>query len=95
MARKLGGPLLCVGDLLADLSHEDDDNDERRPSSTSPQSPQTLHQIFEKNYKDLNVALTNSGDSWIGLTQKICTALKAADKLVQTSHVELEQLSKK
>ncbi|GLJ53805.1 hypothetical protein SUGI_1148480 [Cryptomeria japonica] len=99
MARQLGGPLLCVGDLLSDLSLQDDDNNyndsQQCSSSTFPQSQQTLHEIFENNYKDLNVALMNSDHSWTSLTQKVCTALKIADKLVQTSHVELEQLLEK
>eukprot|EP00252_Welwitschia_mirabilis_P024264 TRINITY_DN7141_c0_g1_i1.p1 TRINITY_DN7141_c0_g1~~TRINITY_DN7141_c0_g1_i1.p1 ORF type:complete len:124 (-),score=21.32 TRINITY_DN7141_c0_g1_i1:296-667(-) len=97
MAGRMGGPLLCVADLLADLSSSDDEVDGHSVSDSShSQLPSTsLHAAFEKNFNDLTRALANSGHSWTGLTQKVCTTLKVADKLVQTAHSELEGLSEK
>nr|ABK21735.1 unknown [Picea sitchensis] len=101
MVGSLGGPLLCVRDLLADLSRDDDDDyadSHPGPTSTTsqPQEPsECLHAIFERNYNDLIKALTNSGHSWTGLTLKLCTGLKAADMLVQSIHVKFGELSKK
>jgi len=92
--------LLCVGDLLTDLSPDDDDEydvSHKRPTSTSqPQEPsECLHAIFEKNYNDLIVALTHPGHSWTGLTLKLCAGLKASDMLAQSTHVKFGELSEK
>ncbi|XP_068642614.1 uncharacterized protein [Aristolochia californica] len=103
--RGVGGPLLCVGDLLADVG---DANEEHQPSfpppppsavdHNEPVSPSQLQHLFEKNYYELKKALTGmepSDHSWTALTLKLCSALETADKLVQSANTNVEALAEK
>ncbi|XP_021895712.1 uncharacterized protein LOC110813031 [Carica papaya] len=102
--RGVGGPLLCIGDLLSDVGEESgaaSDHHETQPSS----SPSTeisdsnqsvdLTRLFQENYDTLNEALAGSDHSWTGLTLKLCTALETANKLVQSTNVNARLLSEK
>ncbi|OAE20317.1 hypothetical protein AXG93_2338s1060 [Marchantia polymorpha subsp. ruderalis] len=46
-----------------------------------------------ETYSELNVALSQSGHTWTGLTQQLCATLTTADKLTPTSQLHLGQLS--
>ncbi|XP_068667819.1 uncharacterized protein [Aristolochia californica] len=102
--RGVGGPLLCVGYLLADVG---DANEEHQPSFPPPPSVvdhnelvslYQLQHLFEKNYYELKKALTGmepSDHSWTALTLKLCSALETADKLVQSANMNVEVLAEK
>ncbi|KAK1287118.1 hypothetical protein QJS10_CPB19g01783 [Acorus calamus] len=79
MMRGVGGPLLCIADLLSDLSASTDgDVQTSLPSisvgsSSSPDlKPSDLHRLFE-----------------------LCSALETADKLLQTADTNSESLLEK
>ncbi|KAI4337788.1 hypothetical protein L6164_016163 [Bauhinia variegata] len=96
--RGIGGPLLCIGDLLNDVgedvvvadSHRH--HHESQPSSisvsalveTPPNSD--LTKLFQENYEHLNGALAGTDHSWTALTLKLCTALETANQLVQSTN---------
>ncbi|KAM6544483.1 hypothetical protein CsatB_008930 [Cannabis sativa] len=97
--RGVGGPLLCIGDLLNDVgeSNPDTSKPDLHPyhsSSISPH-PVDLTTLFEENYKDLIDALAGSDHSWTGLTLKLCTGLETANKLVQSTNSNVISLSEK
>ncbi|KAJ4824807.1 hypothetical protein Tsubulata_022147 [Turnera subulata] len=104
----VGGPLLCIGDLLNDLSEEQvcigekhqEEND--LPSSSSSSIPpdntlQSAHltQLFQEHYSQLNDALSGTDHSWTALTLKLCTALETANKLVQSTNSNVRVLCEK
>ncbi|KAG9451050.1 hypothetical protein H6P81_011015 [Aristolochia fimbriata] len=102
--RGVGGPLLCIGDLLADVGDAKEDHQTSLPQSqatsnqSEPVSPSQLHHLFEENYYELKKALTGmepSDHSWTALTLKLCSALETADKLVQSATMNVEELSEK
>ncbi|XP_062101715.1 uncharacterized protein LOC133807412 isoform X1 [Humulus lupulus] len=76
--RGVGGPLLCIGDLLNDVGESNPETSQPElhlylppPSSTSISSHSIdLTKLFEENYKDLNEAFAGSDQSWTGLTLK-------------------------
>ncbi|BBN10199.1 hypothetical protein MPTK1_5g01790 [Marchantia polymorpha subsp. ruderalis] len=102
-----GGPLLRVADMLQDLAQDSSSETffKKSFSSDSPDlSPsaqnfkpglkiQDLPTAFEETYSELNVALSQSGHTWTGLTQQLCATLTTADKLTPTSQLHLGQLS--
>ncbi|GMN39668.1 hypothetical protein TIFTF001_008903 [Ficus carica] len=103
--RGVGGPLLCIGDLLSDVGESDSDDSQpllQTPSSSSSSSihassSQTfdLPKLFEENYKNLNEALAASDHSWTALTLKLCSAVETANKLVQSTNSNVKVLSEK
>ncbi|KAK1263229.1 hypothetical protein QJS04_geneDACA018585 [Acorus gramineus] len=103
MMRGVGGPLLCIADLLSDLSASTDgDVQTSLPSisvgsSSSPDlKPSNLHQLFEETYNQLTESLSGTTDhSWALLTLKLCSALETADKLLQTADTNSESLLEK
>ncbi|KAK9096009.1 hypothetical protein Sjap_021506 [Stephania japonica] len=110
MMRGVGGPLLCIGDLLSDVGDGDGGATSSTPPPTPPPPPPSsssnpnpgdpirasdLNQLFQDNYKKLNEALEGTDHSWTALTLKLCSALDAADKLVQTANSNSVMLAEK
>ncbi|KAJ4963901.1 hypothetical protein NE237_023840 [Protea cynaroides] len=104
--RGVGGPLLCIGDLLSDVGDGDGasvgENQETSSlgssSSSTPNAPlppSHLSQLFKENYNQLNEALSGTGHSWTALTLKLCTALETADKLIHSANSNIQMLSEK
>ncbi|XP_010241212.1 PREDICTED: uncharacterized protein LOC104585884 [Nelumbo nucifera] len=103
--RGVGGPLLCIGDLLGDVGERDGGEHREAPSLSSSSSsgsninaclqPVDLKQLFQENYNQLNEALAGTDHSWSSLTLKLCTALETADKLVQFANSNAKILSEK
>ncbi|KAE9605872.1 hypothetical protein Lalb_Chr10g0101911 [Lupinus albus] len=91
--RGVGGPLLCIGDLLSDVGEEretavsDTLRHQSLPSdlNNSPSVPD-LTFLFQENYDHLNSALSGTDHSWTSLTLKLCTALETANQLIQTTN---------
>ncbi|KAL4583448.1 hypothetical protein LXL04_008021 [Taraxacum kok-saghyz] len=93
----LGGPLLCIGDLLSDVGEEDTTTDEIIHNSHGHSSiedavlanhhiqPSDLTKLYQENYKSLNDALSGTSHSWTTLTLELCLALETANKLIQSS----------
>ncbi|KAI5355349.1 PREDICTED: LOC18425583 isoform [Prunus dulcis] len=103
MMRGVGGPLLCIGDLLSDVGESDASplppQQQHEPSSSSPVSSSTesldLTKLFQENYEQLNEALAGTDHSWAALTLKLCSALDTANKLVQSTNSNVMSLSEK
>ncbi|KAI3888810.1 hypothetical protein MKX03_002089 [Papaver bracteatum] len=104
--RGVGGPLLCIGDLLSDVSEASEIGDHNETSSSSLSSapsistdsvlpPSKLPQLFQENYSQLSEALDGTDHSWTALTLKLCSALETADKLVQSNNSNVRFLSEK
>ncbi|KAI3866846.1 hypothetical protein MKW92_029377 [Papaver armeniacum] len=104
--RGVGGPLLCIGDLLSDVSEASEIGDHNETSSSSLSSapsistdsllpPSRLPQLFQENYSQLSEALDGTDHSWTALTLKLCSALETADKLVQSKNSNVRFLSEK
>ncbi|XP_031372756.1 uncharacterized protein LOC116187892 isoform X2 [Punica granatum] len=82
--RGIGGPLLCIGDLLSDVGEDNvpPANESISPPSLSPSSsfacdskttglqPLDLPKLFAENYDQLNEALARGDHSWTALTLK-------------------------
>ncbi|XP_072952953.1 uncharacterized protein [Typha angustifolia] len=92
--RGVGGPLLCIGDLLSDVAADDgavEGVEETPPPLFTTAGldgllePSDLQRLFEENYEQLIESLSGSDHSWTALMLKLCTALKTADKLVSTA----------
>ncbi|URE38344.1 hypothetical protein MUK42_15908 [Musa troglodytarum] len=109
MNRGVGGPLLCIGDLLSDVAEDGDaiDGDGREtdllPSAPAglPPSPHLLTpsrdlvQVFQEDYDRLIQSLEGTDHSWTALTLKLCAALKTADKLVSSANSNIGSLLEK
>ncbi|XP_010544517.1 PREDICTED: uncharacterized protein LOC104817138 [Tarenaya hassleriana] len=101
--RGIGGPLLSIGDLLADLGEESGESPEKRetPASDSTLGSDTvsgsldLTRLFQENYDKLNKAFAGSDHSWTALTLELCTALETANKLVNITYTNARLLSEK
>ncbi|XP_030928824.1 uncharacterized protein LOC115954950 [Quercus lobata] len=105
--RGIGGPLLCIGDLLSDLGESDDTatpHHHETPLSSSPSSissptntPQALDltKFFQEDYDHLNEALSGTDHSWTALTLKLCSALETANELVLSTNSNARLLSEK
>lgn len=103
--RGVGGPLLCIGDLLSDVGEGETGGGDRQESdSLSPSSSNTAHEfanpsqlphLFQENYNQLTEALKGTDHSWTVLTLKLCSALETADKLIHTANSNVEKLSEK
>ncbi|CAH9133084.1 unnamed protein product [Cuscuta epithymum] len=93
--RGVGGPLLCIGDLLSDVGEDGSgcDNlsrcgDIKTPSfseSCPSFRPSDLPKLFQENYEKLNEALAGTDHSWTALTLELpnCNAGKLSEN-VQT-----------
>lgn len=101
MMRGIGGPLLCIGDLLSDVGQEStdvvDDGVEVGSSSFLDVNLQYSHlpQLFQETYDQLEDALEGSDHSWTALTLKLCAALGTANQLVQATSSNVGLLSEK
>ncbi|KAJ6805128.1 uncharacterized protein M6B38_182165 [Iris pallida] len=108
--RGVGGPLLCIGDLLSDVGEDTaaegsnqyvdvDDDDKANSPSHSPTgpllNPSDLHRLFQDDYNKLIESLEGTDHSWTALTLKLCDALKTADKLVTSANSNIESLLEK
>eukprot|EP00261_Vitis_vinifera_P031155 XP_019072398.1 PREDICTED: uncharacterized protein LOC100262661 isoform X2 [Vitis vinifera] len=92
--RGIGGPLLCIGDLLTDVGEADPHSDQPSPLSPSsspsmPFSPHTLqpshlNRLFQENYDQLNKAFAGTDHSWTALTLKVMDFLSALLCKLQT-----------
>ncbi|KAJ0753251.1 hypothetical protein HanPI659440_Chr09g0333571 [Helianthus annuus] len=98
----VGGPLLCIGDLLNDVGEEDPINSprpcpvEEAADSTNPQiHPSDLTKLYQESYKRLNDALAGTSHSWTAHTLELCSALETANKLIQSSSSHVIEVSKK
>ncbi|KAK8466815.1 hypothetical protein PHAVU_008G165400 [Phaseolus vulgaris] len=77
--RGIGGPLLCIGDLLNDVGEEHQGHSLRHEASPSPSSlhpnnndpPPHLTKLFQEHYDHLNSALSGTDHSWTSLTLKV------------------------
>ncbi|KAK7284847.1 hypothetical protein RJT34_19600 [Clitoria ternatea] len=95
--RGIGGPLLCIGDLLNDVGEEG------QTSPAPPPPPSLLNdaplpdltKLFQDNYDHLNSALSGTDHSWTSLTLKLCTALETANQLVQSTNANVASLLEK
>ncbi|KAL8231871.1 hypothetical protein R6Q57_001649 [Mikania cordata] len=89
----LGGPLLCIGDLLHDVGEEEEDttitiaNEFITPVEAANRQihPSHLSNLYQESYKCLNEALAGTSHSWTGYTLELCLALETASKLIQSS----------
>ncbi|GAA0164919.1 hypothetical protein Leryth_009210 [Lithospermum erythrorhizon] len=100
--RGVGGPLLCIGDLLSDVDESNSINgfgiQQLSNSTLNPildsqiLHPEHLTNLFQEHYEQLDKALSGTGHSWTALTLKLCTALEMAKKLIQTTSSDSEVL---
>ncbi|XP_016498557.1 uncharacterized protein LOC107817269 [Nicotiana tabacum] len=101
--RGVGGPLLCIGDLLSDVGESDASHDQLPPRPTitpspdykSSLQPSDLNNLFQENYEQLNKALAGTDHSWTHLTLELCTALETASKLVHSTNSSVGMLKDK
>ncbi|KAK1432360.1 hypothetical protein QVD17_09256 [Tagetes erecta] len=102
----LGGPLLCIGDLLNDVGEEDTTtatataNDvianSHRLSLIEPANhPSDLTKLYQESFKCLNDALDGTSHSWTAHTLELCSSLETASKLIQSSSSHVIEVSKK
>ncbi|KAK9069471.1 hypothetical protein SSX86_011375 [Deinandra increscens subsp. villosa] len=103
----VGGPLLCIGDLLNDVGEEEQDtttatataSNIHRPSPTTAADhqihPSDLTKLYQESNKCLNDALNGSSHSWAAHTLELCLALETANKLIQSSSAHVIEVSKK
>ncbi|VVB08332.1 unnamed protein product [Arabis nemorensis] len=97
------GPLLSIGDLLADLVEDTVESPENGPNPEScskldPDSisgPLDLTRLFQENYDKLNTAFAASDHSWTSLTLELCTSLETGNKLVHATTTNARLLSEK
>ncbi|XP_071712047.1 uncharacterized protein [Rutidosis leptorrhynchoides] len=97
----VGGPLLCIGDLLSDVG----DDDQQPTTITAHPSadvtdqqhiqPSDLTKLYQESYKCLNDALDGTSHSWTSHTLELCVALETANKLIQCSSSHVNEVSQK
>ncbi|KAK4352713.1 hypothetical protein RND71_028231 [Anisodus tanguticus] len=99
--RGVGGPLLCIGDLLSDVGESDAAGDQLPIKTTSPEDYNSslqssdLNNLFQEKYEQLNKALAGTDHSWTHLTLELCTALETANKLVRSINSNVSMLKDK
>ncbi|KAL8482132.1 hypothetical protein ACS0TY_027747 [Phlomoides rotata] len=98
--RGVGGPLLCISDLLSDVGEENSavPHDHVLPLDTTDVSKlpaSDLPKLFQENFNELKEALDGADHSWTALTLKLCTALETAGKLVDSTNSSVASLSEK
>ncbi|KAD0455666.1 hypothetical protein E3N88_44254 [Mikania micrantha] len=75
----LGGPLLCIGDLLHDVGEEEEDstitiaNEFITPVEAANRQihPSYLSNLYQESYKCLNEALNGTSHSWTAHTLEV------------------------
>eukprot|EP00250_Pteridium_aquilinum_P014859 c22240_g1_i1 orf=90-488(+) len=102
MGKTTGGPLLCVDDLMHDLLEEPAvcAQQQSSPSQSSgleviASTSESLDDVFQMTYKDLESALASSGHSWTSLTQQLYSALISANQVVAAANSNLQFLAEK
>ncbi|KAG6432628.1 hypothetical protein SASPL_104209 [Salvia splendens] len=107
--RGVGGPLLCISDLLSDVGEESSGSPHdhasppvaaevsKLPASEIPKLFQAArdHLYVEENFNELKGALKGDDHSWTALTLKLCAALETANKLVDSTDSHVASLSEK
>ncbi|KAK4429673.1 hypothetical protein Salat_1267900 [Sesamum alatum] len=98
--RGVGGPLLCISDLLSDVGDEDSGLPQHHAPPTAAAEvsnrPATdLPKLFQQNFNELKGALEGADHSWTALTLKLCSALEAANKLADSTNARVATLSEK
>nr|XP_043617194.1 uncharacterized protein LOC122589025 [Erigeron canadensis] len=95
----LGGPLLCIGDLLSDVGEEQQQQDTTPADIIASVDvivqPSDLPLLFQESYKRLDEALDGTSHSWTTHTLELCSALETANKLIQSSSSYVMDLSHK
>ncbi|KAI3464491.1 hypothetical protein Pfo_021154 [Paulownia fortunei] len=98
--RGVGGPLLCISDLLSDVREENsgvphDHAPLPEAADISKLPASDLPKRFQENFNELKGALEGADHSWTALTLKLCSALETANKLVDSSNSRVASLSEK
>ncbi|CAI9764039.1 unnamed protein product [Fraxinus pennsylvanica] len=97
--RGVGGPLLCIGDLLNDVGEGDSGVPHDHPTpppaaaDTSNLQPSDLPKLFQENFDQLKAAFDGEDHSWTALTLKLCSAMETANKLIESSNSRVSILS--
>ncbi|KAE8656475.1 flavonol synthase/flavanone 3-hydroxylase-like [Hibiscus syriacus] len=88
----MGGELLSdVGEEFGEALEHHLRHDATLPPQSFPDSIDASYQfldlikLFQENFEKLKVALDDSDHSWTTLTLELCTALKTANKLAQST----------
>ncbi|XP_042040934.1 uncharacterized protein LOC121786376 [Salvia splendens] len=98
--RGVGGPLLCISDLLSDVGEESSGSphDHASPpvaAEVSKLPASEIPKLFQENFNELKGALKGDDHSWTALTLKLCAALETANKLVDSTDSHVASLSEK
>ncbi|KAL6515562.1 hypothetical protein OROHE_018596 [Orobanche hederae] len=98
--RGVGGPLLCISDLLSDVKEDNYDvpQDHAPPPDAAHVSKlpaSDLPKLFQKNFDELKGALEGADHSWTALTLKLCSGLETANKLVGSTNSHVAVLLEK
>ncbi|XP_047937758.1 uncharacterized protein LOC125185286 isoform X1 [Salvia hispanica] len=98
--RGVGGPLLCISDLLSDVGEESSGgpHDHASPPDAADFSKlpaSEIPKLFQENFNELKGALEGDDHSWTALTLKLCAALETANKLVDSTDSHVASLSEK
>ncbi|XP_057795876.1 uncharacterized protein LOC131011985 isoform X1 [Salvia miltiorrhiza] len=98
--RGVGGPLLCISDLLSDVGEDNSGgiHDHAAPpeaADVSKLSASEIPKLFQENFNELKGALEGADHSWTALTLKLCSALETANKLVDSTDSHVASLSDK
>lgn len=94
--RGVGGPLLCISDLLSDVGEENIALlEDPAPPQLSNLPPSHLPSLFQENFNELRGALDGADHSWTALTLKLCSALETANKLVDSTNSHVASLAEK
>ncbi|KAG8378287.1 hypothetical protein BUALT_Bualt08G0121800 [Buddleja alternifolia] len=98
--RGVGGPLLCISDLLSDVGEDNSGGTHglAPPSAAADVSnlpASDLPKLFQENFDELSKALKGADHSWTALTLELCSALENANKLVDSTNSRVAFLSEK
>lgn len=98
--RGVGGPLLCISDLLNDVGEDNSGGpvDHHVPPTHAADvhpSPSDLPKLFQENFDQLIMALKGADHSWTTLTLKLCSALETANKLVESTNSGVTSFTEK
>ncbi|GFP89782.1 hypothetical protein PHJA_001122000 [Phtheirospermum japonicum] len=98
--RGVGGPLLCISDLLSDVREENSgvSQDHAPPHDAADVAKlpaSDLPKLFQENFNELKGALEGADHSWTALTLKLCSALETANKLVDSTNSHAASLAEK
>ncbi|KAL3638809.1 hypothetical protein CASFOL_016716 [Castilleja foliolosa] len=96
----VGGPLLCITDLLSDVREENSGvSQEHAPpqdvADVAKLPASDLPKLFQENFSELKGALEGADHSWTALTLKLCSALETANKLVDSTNAHAALLAEK